>query len=136
MKYFSKKVTYYGKTFDSRAELNRYLALKDKEKKGEIKELQRQVAWELLPKQVRHDVIQLKTKTKVVERVEEKAVLYHCDFYYYDNIRQKYVIEEVKSKVTAQVRDYPLRRKLVKLMVKRENEKMGCEWLLFNEIIH
>lgn len=135
MKYFSKKVEYKGIKFDSVAERNRYIVLKDMEKKGEIAGLELQKVFETLPKITREETIQLKTKTKVVTRVDEKATHYHADFFYFDNKTNQWVIEEVKSEGTAKIRDYTLRRKLVKLMVIRLNEKAGCEKYVFREII-
>lgn len=135
MKYFAKKVKVDGHTFDSKTEAERYLLLRTREKQGTITHLQMQKEFELLPKQVKLVKVQLKTKSKIVERVDEKAVHYHADFYYFDTLTQKWVIEEIKSKMTAQIRDYPLRRKLVKLMVKRMNEEAGEEIYTFKEII-
>ncbi len=135
MKYFSKKVTYQGITFDSAKERDRYIMLKDMERKGAIKGLELQKHFELLPKQVKYVTIQLKTKTKVVERVDEKAVGYHCDFFYFNCKTGQYVIEEIKSKATMLIRDYSLRRKLVKLIIKRMNEQAGAELYVFNEIV-
>ena len=48
---------------------------------------------------------------------------------------QKYVIEEIKSKITEQVRDYPLRRKLVKFKVRQMNREAGYDKYVFREII-
>lgn len=135
MKYFSKKVEYKGIKFDSTKERDRFIVLQDMERRGEIKGLELQKYFELIPKQVRKETIQLKTKTKVVERVDEQAVGYHCDFFYFDCKNSTYVIEEVKSKMTMMVRDYPLRRKLVKLMIKKLNEQAGAELYVFNEIV-
>ncbi len=134
MKYFNKKTVYQGIKFDSNAERDRYIVLKDMERRGEISGLVLQKYFEVLPKQVVYKTIKLKTKTKIIERVDEKAVGYHCDFYYYDCKRNVYVIEEVKSKETAKARDYPLRRKLVKLMIRRANERSRNNYV-FNEII-
>ena len=135
MKYFNKKVTFQGITFDSTKERDRYLILKDKQRRGEISNLELQKYFELLPKQIRQETIQLKTKTKKVEKVDERAVGYHCDFYYFDCKKDVWVIEEVKSKATMMVRDYPLRRKLVKLMVEKMNDDAGKEMYVFNEIV-
>ena len=44
MKYFAKKVKYDGKTFDSKTEVERYIMLKDKQKKGIISHLELQKA--------------------------------------------------------------------------------------------
>lgn len=102
---------------------------------GKIEKLKLQECFETLPKQMKLVPVKMKTKTKYVERVDEMAVHYHADFFYYDCLSHKYIIEEVKSAATAKVRDYPLRRKLVKLMVKRLNEQAGEELYVFNEII-
>lgn len=136
MKYFNKKVEYQGLKFDSRVERDRYIKLKDFERKGFIDGLELQKGFELLPKQMRTEVVQLKTKTKTVERVDERAVHYHADFFYHDISADVYVVEEIKSKATALVRDYPLRRKLVKLMIRRLNEEAGCEKYIFNEVVN
>lgn len=136
MKYFSKKVEFFGIKFDSKRERDRYIVLRNMENKGEISELTLQKDFELLPKQMRKERVVLKTKTKIVEKVDELAVHYHCDFYYKDNKTGQYIIEEVKSPMTALVRDYPLRRKLVKLLVKKMNEEAGEEKYVFKEIIN
>jgi hypothetical protein len=105
------------------------------EKKGEIEGLELHKCFTLLPKITREETIQLKTKTKVVERVEEKATLYHCDFYYFDKKKNQWVIEEIKSAMTKSIRDYPLRRKLVKLMIIDKNKEAGYEKYVFNELV-
>lgn len=134
-KYFARKIKIDGHTFDSKTEAARYQTLRTREKQGTIQKLEMQKEFELLPKQTKLVKVQLKTKSKIVERVDEKAVRYHCDFFYFDTLTGKWVIEEVKSRMTAQIRDYPLRRKLVKLMVKRLNEEAGSELYIFREII-
>ena len=134
-KYGAHKVVYNGITFASTRERDRYILLKDMEQKGEISCLEMQKCFETLPKILRYETIQLKTKTKVVARVDESATCYHADFVYQDNKTGKIVIEEVKSKATAKIRDYTLRRKLVKLMVMRMNAEEGKELYVFKEII-
>ena len=57
MKYFSKKVRNQYGEFDSETEFNRYLYLKHLEDVGEIRDLQRQVRFEIIPKLVK-DVVQ------------------------------------------------------------------------------
>lgn len=135
MKYFSKKCEYKGIAFDSRAERDRYILLSSLQDKGMIEGLELQKEFEILPKQIGTRTVTLKTKTKEVEYVDEQAVKYHADFFYYDVTKQRYVIEELKSKMTMKVRDYPLRRKLVKLMVRRINDKIGYEQFEFSEVI-
>ena len=135
MKYFSKKCEYKGIVFDSRAERDRYILLSSLQDKGEISDLELQKEFEILPKQVKTKIVVMKTKTKEVEFVDEQAVKYHADFFYYDTKKKRYVIEELKSSMTAKVRDYPLRRKLVKLMVRRMNDEIGYEQFEFVEVI-
>lgn len=135
MKYFSKKVEYNGIKFDSIIERDYYIKLKNLEKSGIITSLELQKVFVTLPKILRQETVQLKTKTKVVTRVDEKETKYHADFYYYDTRFNKWFIVEVKSKQTAKIRDYTLRRKLVKLMVKRMNDDAGMELFVFKEII-
>ena len=64
MKFFNKKVTIGGIKFDSKKEGERWLVLLDMQKKGVISDLQRQVEWEIIPKQTYMKTVQLKTKTK------------------------------------------------------------------------
>ena len=132
-KYFAKKIeTNYGK-FDSLSEYERYLELLKEEREGKITDLQRQVEFEVLPKLVRKERVQLKTKVKYKEVVLERAVKYTPDFTY--KTFGKTFIEEVKSRGTMQARDYPLRRKLLKHLIKKHNERKGCEDWVFKETI-
>lgn len=134
MKYFSKKVRNQYGTFDSETEFNRYLYLKHLEDIGEIYELKQQVEFEIIPKLVVKVQVQLKTKTKEVERVEERAAHYTCDFTYIEK-GGKLVVEEVKTKGTMLARDYPLRRKLIKQLIFRHNEELGFEDWIFREFV-
>ena len=131
MKFFNKKVTIGGIKFDSKKEGERWLVLLDMQKKGVISDLQRQVEWEIIPKLTYMKTVQLKTKTKQVERVDELPAHYTCDFVY--RREGKIVVEEVKSKATAKVRDYPLRKKLIKWKLRRLSKQEGVEYV-FNEI--
>ena len=135
MKYYSKKVTSNGIKFDSKKEAERYATLSLLQRAGLIQDLKMQECFELLPRQMKKVQVRLKTKVKTVERVDEMAVHYHADFFYYDTQKDRYIIEEIKSPMTAHIRDYPLRRKLVKLMVARLNQQAGRELYEFNEIV-
>lgn len=132
MKYFAKKIRNEFGEFDSKAEFERFLYLKEQEDRGIISDLQRQARFEIIPKLIRKEEIQLKTKTKEVERVEEKAAYYTCDFTYI-NHKGQYVIAEQKSKATAMARDYPLRRKLIKQLIHKHNQDVGFEDWVFEE---
>lgn len=81
-KYGNKKVETAEGIFDSKGEWQRWLFLKDAEKRGEIKDLKRQVKFVLIPTQRRKEVIHLKTKDKIVERVAEREITYTADFVY------------------------------------------------------
>ena len=81
-KFGNKKVTFGNETFDSKGEWQRWLFLKDAEKRGEITNLQRQVKFVLVPATSYTETVQLKTKTKVVQRVFTREVTYTADFVY------------------------------------------------------
>lgn len=91
-----------GITFDSKKEANRWLELKELEKAGKIRELQRQTPFTLLPSQ--------KDETgKVIER----EVKYYADFTYRDAETNRLVVEDVKSAITKTRPDYILKRKIL-----------------------
>lgn len=92
MKYGNHKTTLYGITFDSKAEAERYLILRDEAAKGRIADLRLQVPYELIPKQK-----------------GERPVIYIADFVYTE--RGRTVVEDVKGYAT---REYVLKRKLFK----------------------
>lgn len=131
-KYNSHKIrTPYG-IFDSQTELDRFFNLMQMQRDGKIRELKRQVEFEVLPRLMRTVTIQLKTKTKTVQRVEERNVKYTPDFTYYEG--DVWVIEEVKSDATKKAKDYPLRKKLMKLLIAKHNQESDEKWM-FREII-
>jgi hypothetical protein len=134
MKYFSKKVKNEHGNFDSKDEFDRYLYLKHMEDTGVISYLKRQVRFEIIPKLIRKEKVQLKTKVKEVDRVEEIAAHYTADFCYVDN-EGKYIIEELKSDYTKNLADYILRRKLIKRMIFLHNEEVGFVDWEFKEVI-
>lgn len=102
MKFKSKKIKVDDLVFDSKKEYQRYLELLDMEENGDICCLQRQVKFELLPKQQ-----------------GERAVNYIADHVYvYGKIL---VVEDVKSKITKKQTDYIIKRKLFKFMYCTEN---------------
>ena len=117
--------------FDSRAEFWRYAELLEMQRKGLINGLQRQVKYEIIPAIRVQKEIALKTKTKYVERVDEKAAHYTCDFQYFQD--GVLVIEDAKSEATRREKDYVLRRKLMKHLIQEQNEVAGREVMRFNE---
>lgn len=96
-KYGNRKITSNGMTFDSEREYRRYCELRLLERAGKLQNLQRQVRFELLPKQVDE-------AGKVVER----AVNYVADFVY--TIDGKRIVEDTKGFRTA---DYKLKKKMM-----------------------
>ena len=134
MKYFSKKIKNEYGVFDSKAEYERFLYLKHQEDIGVITDLKRQVEFEIIPKLVKKVEVQLKTKTKIVERVEERPANYTADFCYY-NSEGQYVILEIKGKYLGKLADYVLRRKLIKQIVYKHNQSVGYEDWIFEEFI-
>ena len=81
-KFNNKRMTTPDGDFDSKGEWERWLFLKDAERRGRIAELRRQVKYVLLPTQYRTEVVHLKTKDKEVRRVAEREVTYTADFVY------------------------------------------------------
>ena len=134
MKYFSKKIKNEHGNFDSKDEFDRYLYLKHMEDIGTISYLKRQVRFEIIPKLIRKEKIQLKTKVKEVDRVEEIAAHYTADFCYIDH-DGKYIIEELKSDYTKNLTDYILRRKLITRIVFNHTEEVGFIDWEFREIV-
>lgn len=127
-----RKVKYRGLEFDSRDEQRRYTELCNRQKRGEISCLRRQVSFLLIPRQTKTVVKHLKTKDKVVEKFLENPASYTCDFLYMEN--GVYVIEDVKSVYTRQETDWPLRRKLMVQKIQAHNTKGHGQWI-FREYI-
>ena len=95
-KYHAKKVTVNGITFDSKKEADRYKVLSMLEQVGHIKDLKRQVKFELIPSQ------------KVDGKVVERPCTYVADFTYYKGY--DYIVEDVKGFKTP---EYVIKRKLL-----------------------
>lgn len=130
-KYFSHKINNQYGTFDSKQEYETFLCLKHQQDIGIISGLERQKEFEIIPKLTKLIKVQLKTKVKYVERIDERAAHYTPDFCYWKD--GKYVIHEVKSIGTVLARDYPLRKKLIKQVIARHNKEVGFEEWAFVE---
>lgn len=114
-KYGAKKCSLMGASFDSRLEGNRAIFLLGALKEGKIRNLRRQVEFELIPKQTYKVEKQLKTKVKEVERVAEQKCYYVADFVYEKRMSDgtwQTVVEDTKSEVT-RTADYIIKRKLM-----------------------
>lgn len=97
-KYGAHRITIDGMVFDSKHEANRWCELKYMERAGLIKDLKRQVPFELLPSQ------------RINGRVKERSVRYLADFVYKQN--GKTIVEDAKSPAT-RTKEYIIKRKLM-----------------------
>lgn len=79
-KYHAKKATFFGETFDSRKEGERWLVLRSLQKQGKIRDLRRQVKFELTP---------------AFPKADLRSMFYIADFVYDQN--GKTVVEDVKG---------------------------------------
>lgn len=109
-KYGNRKVTTSdGQVFDSQKEANRWTSLKLMEMAGVIKELERQVEFELIPTQREPDIVGKRGGIRR-GRVIEKPVKYIADFRYVDAKTGEVIVEDVKGMRT---KDYILKRKMM-----------------------
>lgn len=82
-KFGAKRTEYKGKTFDSKAECERYIYLNQLQKNGKISGLVWQKKFQLIPAQRENGVM------------VERPLYYIADFVYYKN--GKMVVEDVKG---------------------------------------
>lgn len=132
-KYGARKVSYKGIDFDSKVEMQRYMYLEFQQKKGEISNLRRQVRFEIIPKTTKIIPNQLKTKIRYDERVVEMAAHYTADFVYIE--KGRYVMEDVKNAYSQDIRDYPLRRKLMIRKIQQHNTKGHGIWFFRESVL-
>lgn len=109
-KYGNKKVILGGHIFDSRKEADRWIVLREAERKGLIRNLELQRKFELVPAVTLSQMVQLKTKVKPVQRVIQKAITYTCDFVYIKDGAQ--VVEDVKISPKIIPHEFRLKEKL------------------------
>ena len=111
-KYNNHKITVDGKIFDSEREYRRYLELQLLEKSGVIRDLHRQVTFDLIPEAREPDRYGPRGgvyKGKVIEH----GVSYIADFTYYAALpsgEEEFVVEDCKGMRTD---DYKIKRKLM-----------------------
>lgn len=108
-KFKNKKMITAEGVFDSKFEWEYWLELKEREARGEISNLQRQVSFELIPRQSAMVEVQLKTKTKLKEVFYEHPVYYIADFVFDEGGEQKII--DTKGFRTP---DYIIKRKLMR----------------------
>ena len=94
-KYHAKKVEIEGVQFDSKKEARLWVRLQNLQRMGVISELQRQVRFELVPKQK-----------------DERAVYYVADYVFKEG--DKLVVADCKSSMTKKLPSYIIKRKLFK----------------------
>lgn len=114
-KYHNVKCEYNGIRFDSTKEMKRYIVLEKAQQDGLISELERQIQYTLLPTIYEDVVVALKTKSKTVRRVAQRAVVYNCDFRYKD-ADGNVVVEDVKASKNLAALDkaYLLKKKMMR----------------------
>ncbi len=134
-KYYNKKVIYKGVEFDSTHERDYYIRLLDLQRIGKISGLRLQTPFQLISRTVKLVPRQLKTKIRYDKRVVEKAAEYHNDFTYKNLEDGKYYSVEYKSSMTAKLKDYILRRKLMVKKIYEHNAKGRSQWV-FREVIY
>jgi hypothetical protein len=107
-KYHNKKITVDGITFDSKKEANRWCELLLLERAGQIKNLERQKVFELIPTQ--REILPEKDKygNNKLGKVIERPVKYKADFTYIEN--GKLIVEDTKGYRTS---EYVMKRKMM-----------------------
>lgn len=110
-KYGNSKVVVDGIRFDSLREATYYRILKQREARGEISNLRRQVKYEVIPTIWREEEVYLKRKkeTRTIRKCVQRSVHYVADFVYTDS-DGKEVVVDVKGYRT---RDYTLKKKMM-----------------------
>lgn len=92
-KYGARKTTVDGITFDSKHEAEVWCELKLMQRAGIIRDLERQVRYEIIPKTDKF-----------------RAAYYIADFRYYDNETEKTVVMDAKG---VRTKEYALKKKLM-----------------------
>ena len=101
-KFNAVKKTIDGIKFDSTRESKRYEELRLAERAGRIKDLEVQPVF-ILVKSVKFSG----------DKKATPAMRYTADFRYYDIKKGKVIVEDVKSKATAKLTDYRMRRHMM-----------------------
>lgn len=108
-KYGNRKIAFDGQTFDSKKEMRHYTELLLLEKAGKIKDLQRQVKFQLIPAQREPDTIGPKGGHKPGKLIE-REVSYVADFVYTDLQTGQTVVVDTKGFRT---KEYTIKRKMM-----------------------
>jgi hypothetical protein len=110
-KYNNTKVEFDGIKFDSKKEMQRYLALKDAQEKGLISDLKLQVRFELIPAVKEEYMEHLKTKDRIKTRTLQLPITYTCDFLYIKD--GETIVEDVKASPKMLPKEYTLKKKMM-----------------------
>ena len=120
-KYKNEKVEFDGIKFDSKRERDRYMVLKDAERRGVISELKCQPKFTLIPAQYHEEAKQIKTKVKMVRRCDFRAITYTGDFQYVKD--GKVVVEDIKISPKLVPVEFKIKEKMMyyfhKIRIKR-----------------
>ena len=100
-KYANNRFEWNGEKFDSKAEWHYYMILSDRERKGEIRDLQRQVPFTLQPT--------FKTESGKTIR----AIKYIADFVYYDTDTGQRHIVDVKGAKEMETEVFKIKAKIM-----------------------
>ena len=100
-------------TFQSRLEYDRFVVLKDFEKKGVIKDLETQVKFELIPTQPYEQKTVSPNGIISYKNKKMRGTSYYSDFAYFHG--DEYVVEDTKSKITRSKPEYIIKKKLMLL---------------------
>ena len=95
-KYKAKKYYFNGICFDSKKEMNRYVYLSRLVRDGEIRDLELQKKFVLIPTQREPDIIGKRGGVKP-GKVIEKEIAYYADFSYTVSKSGETVVEDVKG---------------------------------------
>ena len=96
-KYNNRKADFRGESFDSEKERDYYILLLDREKRGEITDLQRQV------------VITIQKSFETPSGEKYRAITYKADFVYKDKLGQTHIVDVKGYKTEV----YKLKKKLL-----------------------
>ena len=110
-KYKNEKVEFDGIKFDSKRERDRYMVLKDAERRGVISELKCQPKFTLIPAQYHEEEKQLKTKVKMVKKCDFLAITYTGDFQYVKD--GKVVVEDIKINPKVIPKEFKIKEKMM-----------------------
>ena len=108
-KYGNRKIAFDGQTFDSKKEMRHYTELLLLEKAGKIKDLQRQVKFQLIPAHREPDIIGPQGGHKPGKLIE-REVSYVADFVYTDLQTGQTVVVDTKGFRT---KEYTIKRKMM-----------------------